>query len=305
MHKHLRNRIFQIVLVLVILGGIFILGIRKHRESQREPFPEKVSAPSASQDTFSEGEAPPLAARNEGKSLVGIVPGLATAAQIPKKFPPTSTFTTPRIPENAQLENRLAEMDAFTAAKYLYNLNQAGTEGRMRALAAQASAENPDDVEVVQFWANLNGSHPLKGSNPDGVAARRKLLELRPNSPEALLELSEALWYTEPEETLGHLEKAEELIGPDDWMMVLKAKAHERMGEAKTALEILKTYREKYPYLEEVVLPHITVGGPNFLDFYIEAIEEGRTPVNPHPRYLEAPQGEKGAENVSVPPFDR
>lgn len=305
MHKHLRNRIFQIVLVLVILGSLFILGIRKHRESQREPFPEKVSAPSALQDPFSEGEAPLLAARWEEVSHVALVPGLATAAQIPKKFPPTSTFTTPRIPENAQLENRLAEMDAFTAAKYLYNLNQAGTEGRMRALAAQAYAENPDDVEVVQFWANLNGSHPLKGSNPDGIAARRKLLELRPNSPEALLELSEALWYTEPEEMLGHLEKAEELIGPDDWMMVLKAKAYERMGEAKTALEILKTYREKYPYLEEVVLPHITVGGPNFLDFYIEAIEEGRTPVNPHPRYLEAPQGEKGAENVSVPPFDR
>ncbi len=301
MHKHLRNRIFQIVLVLVILGSIFILGIQIHRESQREPFPEKVSAPSAvfrGRGTASGGAL--------GRSFhVALVPGLATAAQIPKKFPPTSTFTTPRIPENAQLENRFAEMDAFTAAKYLYNLNQAGTEGRMRALAAQAYAENPDDVGVVQFWANLNGSHPLKGSNPDGIAARRKLLELRPNSPEALLELSEALWYTEPEEMLGHLEKAEELIGPDDWMMVLKAKAHERMGEAKTALEILKTYREKHPYLEEVVLAHITVGGPNFLDFYIEAIEEGRTPVNPHPRYLEAPQGEKGAENVSVPPFDR
>lgn len=301
MHKHLRNRIFRIVLVLVILGGIFILGIRKHRDSQMETFPERVSEPSTAQDTFPTGEAPPLAAHNDGESLmersfhVALVPGLVPAAQIPESFPPAARFTdrNPTAEVNAEIERLTEGMDAFTAAKHLNELEpgRGGLYGPyIREFAAQAFTEHPNDVEVVQFWADLQQIPAWRGSNPEAIAAYRALLELQPDSQEALLGLSEALWYTEPEEMLGYLEKAEELIGPDDWMMVLRAKAHERMGETKTALDILKRYREKHPYLERVVLPRITVGGPNFLDFYLQAIEEGRSPVDPHPRYLEAQQ---------------
>lgn len=301
MHKYLRNRIFRIVLVLVIMGGIFILGIRKHRDSQMETFPERVSESSAAQDTFPTGEAPPLAAHNDGESLmersfhVALVPGLVPAAQIPESFPPAARFTdrNPTAEVNAEIERLTEGMDAFTAAKHLDALEpgRGGLYGPyIREFAAQAFAEHPNDVEVVQFWADLQQIPAWRGSNPEAIAAYRALLELRPDSQEALLGLSEALWYTEPEEMLGYLEKAEELIGPDDWMMVLRAKAHERMGETKTALDILKRYREKHPYLKRVVLPRITVGGPNFLDFYLQAIEEGRSPVDPHPRYLEAQQ---------------
>lgn len=321
MHKHLRNRIFRIVLVLVILGGIFILGIRKHRDSQMETSPERVSESSAAQDTFPTGEAPPLAAHNDGESLmersfhVALVPGLVPAAQIPESFPPAARFTdrNPTAEVNAEIERLTEGMDAFTAAKHLDALEpgRGGLYGPyIREFAAQAFAEHPNDVEVVQFWADLQQIPAWRGSNPEAIAAYRALLELRPDSQEALLGLSEALWYTEPEETLEHLAKAEELTsGYDSLIVKLKAKVYQRLGDYDTALTLLKVYRDsRLPALEQVLPIHsrISFGSPrDYYDTQIRLIEEGKPLIEPHPRYLEAPQGDNDAENVLLPPFEQ
>ena len=306
MHKYLRNRIFRIVLVLVILGGIFILGIRKHRDSQMETFPERVSESSAAQDTFPTGETPPLAAHNDGESLmersfhVALVPGLVPAAQIPEKFPPATRITdrNPTAEVNAEIGHLTEGMDAFTAAKHLDAL-EPGSGGLygpyIREFAAQAFAEHPNDVEVVQFWADLQQIPAWRGSNPEAIAAYRALLELRPDSQEALLGLSEALWYTEPEETLEHLAKAEELTsGYDSLIVKLKAKVYQRLGDYDTALTLLKVYRDsRLPALEQVLPIHsrISFGSPrDYYDTQIRLIEEGKPLIEPHPRYLEAQQ---------------
>jgi len=301
MRKYFHNRLIQCVLILVILCGAILFSIREHWQSPPDAPSAQVSKTPIAQQTPpavlpAPQPVPPDAQPAVKKSFpVGAMPGIVSPDRLPKSFPPAATVTLPVIPEEARLENRIAEMDAFTAAKYLHDLQEAGTGVRMRALAAQAYAENPDDFEVVEFWAHLNRANPWRGSNPEGIAARRKLLEMRPNSPAVLLKLSAALWYTEPEEALGHLEKVEKLIGPDDWIMALKAKAYERMGRAETALAVLKTYREKHPIRPPMELtPLITVVGPNFLDFHIEASEEVKPLVGPNPRYLEAPPGKAG-----------
>ncbi|RKU28579.1 hypothetical protein C6495_14795 [Candidatus Poribacteria bacterium] len=306
MHKHLRNRIFRIVLALVILGGIFILGIRKHRESQMETFPERVSESSAPQDTFPTKAAPTLGARDDGQLPeeisfpVALVPGLVPADQIPEKFPPAARITdrNPTDEVKAEIERLTEGMDAFTAAKQLNELEpgRGGLYGPyIREFAAQAFAEHPNDAEVVQFWARLQQIPAWRGSNPEAIAAYRALLELRPDSQEALLGLSQALWYAEPEETLGHLAKAEELTsGYDSLIVKLKAKVYQRLGDYDTALTLLKAYRDtRLPALEQVLLhSRISFGSPRaYYDTQIRAIEEGKPLIEPHPRYLEAPQG--------------
>ena len=303
MHKHLRNRIFRIVLALVILGGIFILGIRKHRESQMETFPERVSESSAPQDTFPTRAAPTLGARDDGQLPeeisfpVALVPGLVPADQIPEKFPPAARITdrNPTDEVKAEIERLTEGMDAFTAAKHLNELEpgRGGLYGPyIREFAAQAFAENSNDFEVVQFWARIQQLPAWRGSNPEAITAYRALLELRPDSPEALLGLGEALWTTEPEEAIEHLEKLMQTSPFDPWAVELKAKAYQRMGNYETASAILKTYREKFPMQEPMELsPIFTVRGPTSIDFQIRAIEEGKPLIEPHPRYLEAPQG--------------
>lgn len=323
MRNPLHNRFFQGVLILIILSGVFILGTRKHWESEQEPSSEKVSEPSAPQDTFPVGESPPLAARNDGESLVersfhvALVPGLVPAAQLPEKFPPASRITekNPTAEINAEIEHLTQGMDAFTAAKHLNALEpgRGGVYGPyIRAFAAQAFAENPNDFEVVQFWASLQQIPAWRGSNPEAIAAYRAMLELQPDSPEALLGLSEALWTTEPEEALIYLERASKLTS-DGRIVQTKAKAYQRMGDYDTALTLLKTYRdtEIIPLAEKwqiksTGLLHINPSvHVHYYDNQIRLIEVGTPSVNPHPRYLEAPQGEKGGENVPAPPVEQ
>ena len=159
----------------------------------------------------------------------------------------------------------------------------------------------------MKFWAELQHIPPWHGSNPEAIRAYRKLLELRPDSPDALLGLSRALWTTEPEEALGHLEKLIQASPYDSMDVELKAKAYQRMGDYKIALEVLKTYREKYPMRAPVELsPQLGYsGGPTEIDFQIQAIEEGKPLVEPHPRYLEAPSGKEGIERAPLSPFEK
>lgn len=303
--------------VLLFIINITDRGATEHQNSK------KVSESSTAPDTFPAVEAMPLAARNGGQPPVArsfhvaFVPGLAPATQLPEKFPPASRITerNPTAEVNAEIEHLTQGMDAFTAAKHLNALEpgRGGVYGPyIRAFAAQAFAENPNDFEVVQFWARLQQIPAWHGSNPEAIAAYRALLELHPDSPEALLGLSEALWTTEPEEALIYLERAAKLTS-DERIVQTKAKAYQRIGDYDTALTLLKTYRdtEIIPLAEKwqiksTGLLHINPSvHVHYYDNQIRFIEEGTPSVNPHPRYLEAPQGEKGAENVPAPPVEQ
>ena len=323
MRKHFRTRFFQVVLILVLLSGAFIFGNRKHWQVPTETTQEKVSESSASQDTFPAGEAPPPDARSDGQLPearsfhVALVLGLASADQIPESIPPAARITdrNPTAEVEAEIERLTQGMDAFTAARHLNELEpgRGGDYGPyIRAFAAQAFAESPNDVEVVQFWARLQQIPAWQGSNPEAIAAYRALLDLQPDSPEALLGLSEALWTTEPESALIYLERAAKLTS-DGRIVLTKAKAYQRMGDYDTALTLLKTYRdteiiplaEKWP-IKSTGLLHINPSvHVHYYDSQIRLIEEGTPSVNPHPRYLEAPQGEKGAENVPAPSVEQ
>ena len=321
MHKYFRNRLFQGVLILVILCGAFLFNRRTHWQSQPAVPSEKVSKPPAVQQAPPADEAAPRPVRPDAQPTVAkrvpvaLVPGLVPAAQVPSRLPPATAVTQPSQMSladkvKAEVERLTEGLDAFTAAKRLEALEPGGGGNYgpyIRAFAAQAYAENPDDVEVVKFWAELQHIPPWHGSNPEAIRAYRKLLELRPDSPDALLGLSEALWTTEPEEALGHLEKLQRTSRFSPWDVELQAKAYQRMGDSKTALEVLKTYREKYPMREPVELSPLLgySGGPTEIDFQIQAVEEGKPLVEPHPRYLEAPPSNEGIERAPVSPFEK
>ena len=105
-------------------------------------------------------------------------------------------------PHPRKVEILVEGMDAFTAAKYLDSLG--GHSDYVKEYAGRAVAENPGDFEVLLFYAReIAYKRPTEAE-----AAYRQLLAMAPNSTEVLTELGNVLSYLNPQEAIGHLQKA-------------------------------------------------------------------------------------------------
>jgi len=230
MRKYFHNRLIQCVLILVILCGAILFSIREHWQSPPDAPSAQVSKTPIAQQTppavlpAPQPGPPDVQPAVAKRYPVAGVPGIVPAPQRPSRLPPAAAVTQPHLSltddVKAEVERLTEGMDAFTAAKRLNELEPGGGGHYgpyMRVFAEQAFSENPDDFEVVKFWAELQPLPAWRGSNPEAIRAYRQLLALRPDSPDALLGLSSALWTTEPEEALGHLEKLIQASLFDPW----------------------------------------------------------------------------------------
>ena len=108
----------------------------------------------------------------------------------------------PIHPHPKKVEILVEGMDAFTAAKYLDSLS--GYSIYVKEYAGRAVAENPGDFDVLLFYAReIAYERPTEAE-----AAYRQLLAIAPNSTEVLTELGLVLKYRNPQEAIGHLQKA-------------------------------------------------------------------------------------------------
>jgi Tfp pilus assembly protein PilF len=104
-------------------------------------------------------------------------------------------------PHPKEIEILTEGMDTLNAAKYLKAL---GYFDYAREYAARALVENPESFEGLLLWSQLRP--------PDQEAEReagfRKLLEMNPNSVDALVELGAVLAPYQPLEAIQYLQKA-------------------------------------------------------------------------------------------------
>ena len=151
-------------------------------------------------------------------------------------------------------------MDALSAAKYLRALN--GSYGiyhsAVREYVDRAVAENPDSFEALLLWCQLRP--------PEQAAEReagfRKLLEMNPNSVEALVGLGTRLAFDgRPEEAIGYLQKAS-LLDPERPPSTLGL-TYEELGEYDKALVALKkSYKMTRSPVELAHIRAIEAGNP-------------------------------------------
>ena len=136
------------------------------------------------------------------------------------------------FPEGQQKIIALLEedMDTLSIAKYL---RARGWSDRAREYSESALAENPDSFEALLLWCQLRP--------PDQDAEReagfRKLLEMNPNSVDALVGLGTILHLNDrPEEALEYFQQAT-LLDPDRPYPIFGF-TYERLGEYDKALAI-------------------------------------------------------------------
>lgn len=156
-----------------------------------------------------------------------------------------------------------AGMTPFEAAQYLVETPYSPTPlDYIKELADQALAENPDDPEVLYFWA---GRHPQiqEGPNPEHEAAYEKLLAMEELPQELRVRVLDSfgwtIWYYNPEDAVRYYEEARALS--DESFYDLSGLAYQRLGQYDKALEI---YRN-----------HYAETGDRFAKAHIEAIEAG------------------------------
>ena len=104
-------------------------------------------------------------------------------------------------PHPKEIEILTEGMGALHAAKYLKAL---GHSDYAREYAERVLVENPESFEGLLLWSQLQP--------PDQKAEResafRKLLEINPNSVDALVELGAVLAPYQPLEAIQYLQKA-------------------------------------------------------------------------------------------------
>ena len=262
MRNQLNTRHLLAFVVLCLLLGACLLFIHTWRRTSPHAPPEQGPKVTAPQEAMQGGRIPaePPQGTLDGKRptevSVNPFPVSPPPAQLlPSQLPPTMPAAS-QLPSEAEqkkewlrqeeerIENLTAGMDAFTAAKFIYELNR-GREGRyapyIRELTAQALAENPNDFDTILLWTRLQ---PRKSyaHNPERETGYRKLLEMDPNSVSALVGLGAAIYWVQPEEAIEHLEKAK-LQNPSLANAYLGF-AYQRVGDYDKALEILKARPE-------------------------------------------------------------
>jgi tetratricopeptide (TPR) repeat protein len=124
------------------------------------------------------------------------------------------------------------DMDTLSIAKYL---RARGWSDRAREYSESALAENPDSFEALLLWCQLRPPN----QDAEREAGFRKLLEMNPNSVDALRGLGTVLYLGgQSEVALEYLEKAS-LLDPGRPSPILGF-AYERLGEYDKALSTLK-----------------------------------------------------------------
>ena len=226
MRNKLKTRHILAFVLLCILIGVGLLFLHTQRRTSHSVPPEQEPKVTAPQEVMPGGRIPaePPQGTLDGKSptevSVDTFPVSPPPAQLlPSQLPPTMPAAS-QLPSKAEqeeewlqqekerIENLTAGMDAFTAAKYLYdNHYSTNTEPYIRKFAAQALTEKPNDFDTLLLWPNLL-PYKRNSYNPEREAGYRKLLEMAPNSVSVLVGLGEAIYWGQPEEAIEHLEKA-------------------------------------------------------------------------------------------------
>ena len=261
MRNQLNTRHILAFVLLCIFFGVGILFIQTRRRTSPSVPSEQVSKVSAPQEaTPAEGvpaEGPPQEALSVQNPVeIGVKrlsvsppPGQLSPSQFPPPMPPASQLPSEAEQkkewlrqEEERIEALTAGMDAFTAAKYLYdNHYGANTEPYIRRFAAQALSENPNDFDTLLLYTNLL-PYKRNAHNPEREAGFRKLLEINPNSLSALVGLAETIYWFQPEEAIEHLEKAKQ---QDPGLAnAYLGFAYQRIGNYDKALEVLKARPE-------------------------------------------------------------
>lgn len=256
MLNQLKNRHMLAFAVLCLLLGAVLLFIHRQRSASTPLPPEPMAKAIGLQKTNPAGripvEGPSQGAFNKQGVHVNSLPVSLPSSQLaPSQLPPSLPAAS-QLPseteqgkawlqqEAARVENLTAGMDAFTAAKFLYELN-GGREGRytlyIRELTAQALAENPNDFDTILLWTRLQ-PYQSYAHNPEREAGYRKLLEMEPTSLVALVGLGESIYWVQPEEAVQHLEKAK--LKDPGLANAYLAFAYQRLGDYDKALDILK-----------------------------------------------------------------
>lgn len=251
MLNQLKNRHMLAFAVLCLFLGAALLFIHRQRSASTPLPPEPVAKAPGLQKTNPAGripvEGPSQGAFNKQGVYVNSLPVSLPSSQLPPSLPAASQLPSETEQakawlqqEEERVENLTAGMDAFTAAKFLYELNR-GREGRytpyIRELTVQALAENPNDFDTILLWIRLQ-LYQSYAHNPEREAGYRKLLEMEPTSLAALVGLGESIYWVQPEEAVQHLEKAK--LKDPGLANAYLAFAYQRLGDYDKALDILK-----------------------------------------------------------------
>lgn len=293
MFNQLRTRHILAFVVFCVLLSVGLLFIHTRRRTSHSVPPEQESKVTITQEVTS-AKGIPAGGPSQG-TLDGQRPTEVGVKRLPVSAPPSPLSPSqlpPRMPAASQLpseaeqekawqqqegewiKNLTAGMDAFTAAKYLYdNHYRAKTEPYIRRFAAQALAENPNHFDTLLLWTDLL---PRKSYayNPEQEAGYRKLLEMDPNSVSALVGLADAMYWVQPEEAIEHLEKAK--LQDPGLANAYLGFAYQRVGDYDKALEILKA-RPENDIVAQAHLHGIESGEP-----YIPPIQRAVSPPQEH-----------------------
>ncbi len=140
-------------------------------------------------------------------------------------------------------------MDALTAAKYLEQYFPGVHEEQVKELANQAMRENPGDFETLFLWAKYLPYDPF-GENPEQVIAYRKLVEMRPNSVDALYHLGNVLMWFSPAEALEMFKHTNKLK-PQRGILLDMGFAYERLADYDAAMDVYSKAIEQRSQIEE------------------------------------------------------
>ena len=179
----------------------------------------------------------------------------------------------------------------LSAAKYLRALN--GSYGNFRSAVREyvdrAVAENPDSFEALLLWCQLRAARAGCGTG----SRFRKLLEMNPNSVEALVGLGTRLAFDgRPEEAIGYLQKAS-LLDPERPPSTLGL-TYEELGEYDKALVALKkSYKMTRSPVELAHIRAIEEGKPIYKPIRRESEEQSSQDLLPEETLSGSPHQEE------------
>lgn len=271
MKREFLNGGFLIILCvsggLLVVGGYYAIQSGRNRASQS---PNLVEAPNDNNNSPNQSmRKVPAQTGYQG-------PPAPIEVSHPHRPSPVGPFAVSNLPISAKTLERIEvlseslphsegkeqviallanEMDALSVATYLRSRNWFGEAGEYVDLAL---TENPNSFEALLLWCQLQP--------PDQATERedgfRKLLEMNPNSVDALVGLGTRLSFDgRPEEAIVYLEKAS-LLDPERPPSTLGF-TYEELGEYDKALVALKnSYKITRSPVELAHIRAIEAGNP-------------------------------------------
>ena len=133
-------------------------------------------------------------------------------------------------------------MDSLSALKHLQKLKE--HHKSIAEYAERAVREHPNNVEALLDWAFY-----LDIGSDESTAVYRRVLELDPNSAEALNHLGMSVAYDDPHTAIEYFTKVEELQNPEVGTYYSSlAIAYQRLGEYNKAMEVYRKGYETSPH---------------------------------------------------------